>query len=284
MTFATIFPLPRVSHPEDIVVIASVVTIPEGAAIENSGKNFEPKTIKVVIGINNTVRWVNKDSTFHTVVSDTSYRDPYSGVFDVRDRPEGEGGPFINPGEFFEFTFTKAGIFGYHMEPHPWMTGTVVVYPEDWLTSDFVPKMTQQQAIVVAARDLTTKYIKNPVDIKIYTIVGHGDALYVPIENLTSNGNSTLQLTYVHPDGTFYVINATTHSIEKCQAPYCPLPDKAKDATKGRLAWMVDLVSQCRDFPHNTTAVIYAIDAKTGEIIWRGGGSPQPAQAYACPE
>jgi plastocyanin len=61
------------------------------------------------------------------VTSDDDYKDAYSGVFDSRERPEEEGGPFVMPGKEFEFLFTQAGQYSYHCEPHPWMKGKVEI-------------------------------------------------------------------------------------------------------------------------------------------------------------
>ena len=33
----------------------------------------------------------------------------------------------IEAGDTFSYTFTEAGEFPYHCEPHPWMIGTVIV-------------------------------------------------------------------------------------------------------------------------------------------------------------
>jgi plastocyanin len=97
----------------------SIVTIPR----EAQDKNFEPSTIKVVIGLNSTVRWINQDSVPYTIASDNDYIDPHSGLFSTEVRSEEEGGSFVMPGQFFEFTFTKAGEYGYHSVPHPQMHG-----------------------------------------------------------------------------------------------------------------------------------------------------------------
>lgn len=143
------------------------------------------------------------------------------------------------------------------------------------------PEITQQQAIDTAIQDLTTKFIKNPVDIKIYTIVGHQEAQYLSIQNFTK-GNWTLQpLFYVHSNGSFYLINATTHATTRCHLPYCPLPVHAMKVIEGRLAWIVDLASACDNFPNNTTNLTYAVDARNGSIIWRGGNL-EPKQAAVC--
>jgi len=45
--------------------------------------------------------------------------DSYSGPF-------GSTGVVL-PGESYEFLFTEANEVPYHCEPHPWMTGTLIV-------------------------------------------------------------------------------------------------------------------------------------------------------------
>lgn len=97
----------------------STVVIPESSALATAERNnFEPAIIKVVIGINNTVQWINLDVTLHSVrADDEGDPDFYRATQDI----------FLNPGETFEYTFTKPGRLDYHMEPHPWMKGTVIV-------------------------------------------------------------------------------------------------------------------------------------------------------------
>ena len=119
-------PLPT---PDRISKEISVVTIPEGASLESNPPFLVPDVIKVKIGVNNTVRWVSEDTVPHVITTDTGYSDPYSGHFDTRERPAEEGGAFIMPGQIFEFTFTEAGEYPYHGEPHPWMQGAVIVLP-----------------------------------------------------------------------------------------------------------------------------------------------------------
>lgn len=106
----------------------ATVVIPQGASVSQSEhNNFEPDVIRVVIGINNTVSWVNHDEVAASVVADTG-DDP---AFAAATRMEGNANPpnFMEPGESFEFTFTDPGTFGYHSEPHPWMRASVVVLP-----------------------------------------------------------------------------------------------------------------------------------------------------------
>lgn len=115
---------------DDFIVIEGskvvAVTIPEGSSLENSEQNnFEPAVIKVVIGINNTVGWINEDTISIAIVADDK-SDPafYDATYDdTNDRPK----VLLEPGEIFEFTFTRPGEFGYHGEPQPWKHGTVIV-------------------------------------------------------------------------------------------------------------------------------------------------------------
>lgn len=101
----------------------SAVVFPEGSSLA-SGSGIVPKVIRVTIGVNNTVVWMNQDDTLHSVVSD-KYVDPVSGPFDSY----AQGQRLIAPGETFEFTFTQPGTYDYYMVPHPHMQGTVVVDP-----------------------------------------------------------------------------------------------------------------------------------------------------------
>jgi plastocyanin len=91
--------------PSEVVVI-----IPNGAG-ENLHLGFEPSKITIVVGVNNTVVWKNEDSDWHTAHSNI---------------PEFNSG-LIQPGNSFTHTFQRAGTYPYHCDPHPWMTGVVIV-------------------------------------------------------------------------------------------------------------------------------------------------------------
>jgi plastocyanin len=86
------------------------VTIPSGAA-SPPGPGYGPATVKVVIGVNNTVVWTNADAALHTVTaSDNSFN---SGN--------------MNQGNVFLYQFNTPGTFSYRCIYHSWMQGTVVV-------------------------------------------------------------------------------------------------------------------------------------------------------------
>lgn len=78
--------------------------------IKNSA--FTPISITVPVGT--TVTWVNQDTVPHTVTG-ARQGDPMSGT--------------LQPGESYNFTFTRVGTVGYRCSIHPTMNGSVVVTP-----------------------------------------------------------------------------------------------------------------------------------------------------------
>jgi plastocyanin len=87
-----------------------IVTMPAGVGSSNT-LNFSPASITVVIGVNNTVTWMNKDQSIHTVTAtDKSF----------------DSGNILG-GASFTYTFKTAGTYTYVCIYHGWMKGTVVV-------------------------------------------------------------------------------------------------------------------------------------------------------------
>lgn len=87
------------------------VNIPAGASNPSGAPGYSPDTLTVVIGVNNTVTFVNQDSAPHTVTAnDSSFN---SGN--------------LNPGQSWTNTFTTPGTFGFHCIYHSWMKGTIIV-------------------------------------------------------------------------------------------------------------------------------------------------------------
>lgn len=89
--------------------VISIVTIPNGGGYIYS--NYAPSQITVVIGVNNTVTWINNDNIAHTVTSRT-------GIFDSG---------LIQPYANFTYTFTTPGVYPYYCKVHLTMNGTVTV-------------------------------------------------------------------------------------------------------------------------------------------------------------
>lgn len=92
------------------------VTIPQGSEVNTAGPGYSPATITVVIGVNNTVEWINNDVAPHTVTAASV--PPGATKFDSGD---------LNSGDTFTYTFTVPGTYQYGCSYHPWMKGTVIV-------------------------------------------------------------------------------------------------------------------------------------------------------------
>lgn len=72
---------------------------------------YSPQTITVVVGVNNTITWVNNDDSPHKVtVSDGSFN---SGN--------------LVPGASWTCTFNTPGTYAYHCSSHPRIEGTIIV-------------------------------------------------------------------------------------------------------------------------------------------------------------
>ena len=84
-------------------------TTATGFNVTMSNFAFSPSTLTVSVGT--AVTWTNKDSTTHTVTSDT-------GVFS-------SGG--MSQNATYSYTFNTAGTFKYHCTIHTYMTGTIIV-------------------------------------------------------------------------------------------------------------------------------------------------------------
>ena len=70
--------------------------------------SFNPSLLTVPVGT--TVTWVNRGSESHTITSIT-------GLFDSG----------VDPGQSYNYTFTKPGVYEYTCTPHPEMTGSITV-------------------------------------------------------------------------------------------------------------------------------------------------------------
>jgi len=100
--------------------VASVF-MPNDAALVG----FSPRNITVVIGVNNTVVWTNKDSTIHTVYS--------------KSIPAGASSfnsAYLSPGDTFQVILNVTGVYDYYCSIHPaTMTGSIRVIGSSSSTS-----------------------------------------------------------------------------------------------------------------------------------------------------
>ena len=105
----------HILHPEEEFFIIEIVP---GAVIEGND-NYVPNDPTVLLTFTNNVRWINNDDTAHTVTPDHRHADGYTGDF-------GSTG-VLKPGDVYDFLFTEPQEVHYHCQPHPWMTGSIVV-------------------------------------------------------------------------------------------------------------------------------------------------------------
>jgi plastocyanin len=95
------------------------IMLPSGVSI-NHALNFDPSTVVLVIGVNNSVTWVNQDTTDHTATFTTVPAGVTATSVSASDIPPGTS--------FGPVTFSVAGTYNYHCQFHPgWMRGTIIV-------------------------------------------------------------------------------------------------------------------------------------------------------------
>ena len=111
---------------------------------------FEPQVIKVVLGVNNTVVWTNNSTSIVNVRAD-DYSDPdffkatYNGEANSTSQNYRITGNILGPGQSFNFTFTKLGVFGYHAL-EVWLgRGIVVVLPSNSTDNNISNKIIEDQ-------------------------------------------------------------------------------------------------------------------------------------------
>ena len=110
---------PSVSEAILEPVKETIIEMIPGSAQPNQQDSFVPKLVNIQLGIDNHIIWVNNDDVAHTVTPDHRVEDSYSGEF---------GSPgVVLAGESYEFLFTEDHEINYHCEPHPWMTGIIIV-------------------------------------------------------------------------------------------------------------------------------------------------------------
>jgi len=92
------------------------ITIPFGVG-DNESLNFQPSSLTVVIGVNNTMVWDDLDAEQHTVTSMSV--PPGAAKFNSG---------ILNQGQMFTLTLTVPGTYRFYCTIHPtWMRGTIVV-------------------------------------------------------------------------------------------------------------------------------------------------------------
>ncbi|MDE2589190.1 MAG: hypothetical protein KGL95_05950, partial [Patescibacteria group bacterium] len=171
----------------------STIIIPKGSSDPSSEKNYEPRYLIVVLGVNNTVRWINEDDAPDTIVSDT-YHQP---------DPLFENGPYskkaIMSGKSFNFTFTKIGEYQYDTEPHPWLYGWVLVLPQS--TEDAIQTVTLNASSGVPDPCETFR-MPCPFHSNNYNFTAQRFGSDIYIEKVTANGVDNYAI--IKPNKTCY--------------------------------------------------------------------------------
>jgi plastocyanin len=235
-----------------------VVVIPEGASSQSPTKNFEPSIIRVVIGSNSTVRWINQDSVPALIGADNE-SDPafYNATKDY---------VFIGSNKTFEYTFTKAGEFGYH--GRPWQRGTVIVVAA--ASSDtpspakLVPRLADKDAPTIVAHDIL---IHNPDS----EIIDYPLSKRFPIM-LYYFANDGRRMV-IDPDNNYQSLGACDPSKLFCYPQYKDVEIRGHD--EDRLAYAIQVLVKknsdggagVKDFFFDDTSY-YLVSANTGKIIY----------------
>ena len=115
-----------------------------GTGTNTSSSGYSPVTITVVIGLDNTVTWINSDTSPHTVTSD-------GGAFDSST---------LNANQTFNFTFDKEGQYQYHCAYHAWMHGGVIVKPATALPEFPIGSLALVLLVSIIALLLASRHVK----------------------------------------------------------------------------------------------------------------------------
>lgn len=95
------------------------IAVPSGTGASNQALTFTPQTVKLVVGVNNTITWTNNDNTNHTITFDSAP----SGV-NLASLTDPNN---LAPGASFTRTLLTVGTYHYHCDIHSWMHGSITV-------------------------------------------------------------------------------------------------------------------------------------------------------------
>jgi plastocyanin len=97
--------------------LAYRASTPGGTVVQVSIMNYRFTPGDLTVRAGTTVRWVNMDMVGHTV------------SFGTHEDPTGIESPLLGHMGSFSHTFSEPGPTVYHCDPHPYMTGSVLVTP-----------------------------------------------------------------------------------------------------------------------------------------------------------
>ena len=202
----------------------TTILISPGSENQASSNSYSPSVATVMIGVNNTIRWVSQSETANTIVPDMPLTQ--------NGRSFGSDG-VIKPGGTYMFTFTEPGMFPYHTEPHPWMKGTIIV-----LSQDTSPSGNGTVVLGEGQRDgplLVQKILKDNVqglafrEYPLATNTGYPITLHVG--DIVSNG-CTVDLTLVKIENNTATFLKKEHHDRVC--PICLSENTVIDTPNGQ--------------------------------------------------
>jgi len=100
-----------------------IIIIPRGASSPPSDWTsglvidrmyFDPPMIRVVVGVNSTIQWVNRDEVAHSATS-----------LETPPNAQGFDSGLIAPGGTFTTRISKPGTYVYYCTLHPWAGGVI---------------------------------------------------------------------------------------------------------------------------------------------------------------
>jgi plastocyanin len=173
---------------------AGSVLMPVGVGSDTS-LNFNPVTITVIIGQNNTVTFTNKDTAIHTVTAD-------DGSFDSGN---------IQAGASWTYTFNTPGTFPYHCIYHSWMKGTVVVLSSAPGSTSTPSQSTNSTTTTNATSTISINGTSVTVDIPSGT--GSNESLDYTPSSITLVVGINNTVTFVNQDSVTHSVTANDGSF-----------------------------------------------------------------------
>jgi plastocyanin len=93
-----------------INAVQVVIPAVDGEPGSDGTDQFNPQVITIVIGVNNTVTWINHDEFAHNILTTSGF-----------------SSPDLSTGQTFTYIFTQPGTYHYSCSYFPVMSGTVIV-------------------------------------------------------------------------------------------------------------------------------------------------------------
>ncbi|OLD41918.1 MAG: hypothetical protein AUI60_00220 [Thaumarchaeota archaeon 13_1_40CM_2_39_4] len=204
------------------------IIIPLGSFNQESNRTFSPMNATVTLGINSTVQWINADNTTNVIVSLNS---PFnSGI--------------ILPNHTWIQTFGWPGVYLYHDQQHPWMSGIVTVLdangkkpqpfgyrnPDRYNGTLVVLKEGQSEGPLLVQKIMP--YVVTGIRTSAYPLCCHTSPVTLYIGDIVSNG-CTHTLTLIRTDGNTATFLEQDHGFESYRCPICLSGDTQIDTPTG---------------------------------------------------